>query len=181
MSLDSTLGKRVNVLMGFRGYKILGREEQKDGVRFTLETPKKGKMILWAIPVSEAIGVRYITQLKKEMDKLGFDEGMIISNGHYTQAAKTLARRNKIELIPLTSPAFNTFEHALVPVHQILSEEEAEEVLEKYRVKPYQLPHIKASDTVAKAIGAKPGDIVRIIRNSPTAGRYLSYRYVVEG
>jgi len=138
-------------------------------------------MVLWAIPTSDAIGVRYISQLKKDMDKMELDEGMVISSGHYTQAAKALARKNRIELIPLTSPAFNIFEHAIVPVHQILTPEEREEVLAKYRVKPYQLPRIKASDPVAKAIGAKPGDIVRIIRNSPTAGKYVSYRYIVEG
>jgi DNA-directed RNA polymerase subunit H len=53
--------------------------------------------------------------------------------------------------------------------------------LNEYRVQPYQLPRLKASDPGAKAIGAKPGDVVRILRESPTAGRYTSYRYVVEG
>ncbi len=181
MSLDIVLEKRVQVLMDFRGYKILEREQQKDSVRFVVETPEKNKLILWAIPASDAVGVRYISQLKKDMDRMGLDEGMIISNGHYTQAAKSLARKHRIELIPLTSPAFNIFEHVLVPVHQILTPEEKEEVLENYRVKPYQLPHIKASDPVARAIGAKPGDVVRIIRDSLTAGKYVSHRYVVEG
>ena len=53
--------------------------------------------------------------------------------------------------------------------------------MKKYRVKPYQLPRIKASDPVVRAIGAKPGDILKIIRDSPTAGKYVSYRYVIEG
>ncbi|MEM3722628.1 MAG: DNA-directed RNA polymerase subunit H, partial [Candidatus Bathyarchaeia archaeon] len=55
-----------------------------------------------------------------------------------------------------------------------------EKLLAQYRVKPYQLPQIKASDPAAKAIGAKPGDILRIIRKSPTAGEHIAYRYVVE-
>jgi len=181
MSLDELLEKRVNILIEYRGYNILEKEAQKDGVRYTLETSKKNRIVLYAIPASNAIGVRYVNQLKKEMDKMDVEEGIMISQGHYTQAAKTLARRDKIELIPLTAPAFNIFQHVLVPVHQILTQEEKEEVLEKYKVKPYQLPRIKASDPVAKAIGSKPGDILRIIRNSPTAGKYISYRYVVEG
>ncbi len=71
--------------------------------------------------------------------------------------------------------------HVLVPEHRVLSKEEGEEVLRRYRVKPHQLPLIKSSDPVARAIGAKPGDIVEIKRESFTAGRALAYRYVVEG
>lgn len=181
MSLDAILEKRVKILMDFRGYKALEKDQQKDGVRFLVETPKKNRLILWAIPASEAIGVRCINQVMKDMEKIGLDEGIVISSGHYTEAAKSLARRNRIELIPMISPAFNIFEHSIVPIHQILTPEEREEVLANYRVKPHQLPRIKASNPVARAIGAKAGDVVRIIRDSPTAGEYVSYRYVVEG
>lgn len=72
------------------------------------------------------------------------------------------------------------FEHELVPKHTILSKEEAEEVLERYHIKPYQLPYIRASDPAAVAIDAKPGDIVKIVRKSSTAGEIVVYRYVVE-
>jgi len=75
---------------------------------------------------------------------------------------------------------FNVLNHVLVPRHILLTEEEAEELLERYHVKPYQLPYIKASDPAAKAIGAKPGDIIKVIRRSPTAGEAVAYRYVME-
>jgi DNA-directed RNA polymerase subunit H len=52
--------------------------------------------------------------------------------------------------------------------------------LTKYRVQPYQLPQISSLDPTVKAIGAKPGDILRVIRKSPTAGEHLAFRYVVE-
>ncbi|MDH5595457.1 MAG: DNA-directed RNA polymerase subunit H [Candidatus Bathyarchaeota archaeon] len=77
-------------------------------------------------------------------------------------------------------PAFNIFNHTLVPIHEVLAREEKEELLAKYGVRPYQLPQIRASDPAARAIGARPGDIVRIIRESQTAGKYIAYRYVVE-
>jgi DNA-directed RNA polymerase subunit H len=75
---------------------------------------------------------------------------------------------------------FSVFEHKLVPKHIVLSKEEAEEVLKKYHIKPYQLPYIKKSDPAVKEIGAKPGDIIKIIRKSPTAGEAIAYRYVIE-
>lgn len=78
-----------------------------------------------------------------------------------------------------SSANIKILEHELVPRHEIVSVDEGLEVLKKYGVKPEQLPWIKASDPVAKAIGAKPGDIVRIIRKSPIGGEVIVYRYVV--
>ncbi|MDQ1280070.1 MAG: DNA-directed polymerase subunit [Thermoproteota archaeon] len=73
------------------------------------------------------------------------------------------------------------FEHELVPEHILLSKEEVEAVLEKYRIKPHQLPFIKASDPGSKAIKAQPGDVLKIVRKSKTAGEAIAYRYVIEG
>jgi DNA-directed RNA polymerase subunit H len=70
-------------------------------------------------------------------------------------------------------------DHILVPKHELLSEEEKEEVLKLLGVKPEQLPKIRVDDPIAKEIGAKVGDIIRIIRESPTAGVSIAYRYVV--
>ncbi|MGB9135111.1 MAG: DNA-directed RNA polymerase subunit H [Candidatus Bathyarchaeia archaeon] len=78
-------------------------------------------------------------------------------------------------------PIFNIFDHELVPRHEIMQQDEREKLLAQYRVPPYQLPRIKTSDPAVKAIGAKAGDIVKISRNSTTAGKYVAYRYVVEG
>lgn len=75
--------------------------------------------------------------------------------------------------------AVNILEHELVPKHEILSPEEALRLLRDLGVRPEQLPWLRVTDPVAKAIGAKPGDIVRIYRKSPTAGTIIVYRYVV--
>lgn len=67
----------------------------------------------------------------------------------------------------------------LVPKHILLSKEEKKALVEQLKIKPEQLPWIRASDPVAKLIGAKPGDIVKIVRKSPTAGETIAYRLVV--
>jgi len=79
-----------------------------------------------------------------------------------------------------TSKEFDIRLHVLVPKHEVLPKEEAREVLERYKVAPHQLPLIKSTDPAAKAIGAKHGDIIKITRNSPTAGKAIAYRYVIE-
>jgi DNA-directed RNA polymerase subunit H len=42
------------------------------------------------------------------------------------------------------------------------------------------MPQIGSTDPAVKVIGAKPGDVLRIIRRSQTAGEHITYRYVVE-
>jgi DNA-directed RNA polymerase subunit H len=69
--------------------------------------------------------------------------------------------------------------HKLVPDHTILSKTEAKKVLKELNIHQEQLPKIKVDDPVAKAIGAKTGDILKITRKSQTAGRFVTYRLVI--
>ena len=80
----------------------------------------------------------------------------------------------------MTTKKFDVREHMLVPEHLLLTEEEASAVLKKYSITPGQLPKIKTSDVVVKQIGAKPNDVIKIIRKSLTAGMAVAYRLVIE-
>ena len=75
---------------------------------------------------------------------------------------------------------FNILKHELVPEHIIINEEEKKEVLEKFKIKPKNLPKILTTDPVVKALNAKEGDILKIIRKSKTAGTSTYYRVVVK-
>ena len=70
--------------------------------------------------------------------------------------------------------------HILVPKHEIMIKEEAEQVLEKYHCKATELPLIFANDPAIVGLGVKPGDMIKIIRKSATAGESFYYRYVIE-
>jgi len=181
LTLGQILERKVHVLIDLRKYRLLGREEEKEGAFFTVEDVEGKKMLIWAISGTETIGIRYVNLLSKSIKAKGVDGGIIASNGRYTESAKSTARKTRIELLPQNFPAFNIFRHHLVPKHEVLTPEEKAEVLEKYRVEPYHLPRIKTSDPIIKVINAKPGDLIKITRKSPTAGEYVSYRYVVEG
>ncbi|NIM47078.1 MAG: DNA-directed RNA polymerase subunit H [Candidatus Aenigmarchaeota archaeon] len=75
---------------------------------------------------------------------------------------------------------FDILKHELVPEHVVLSEDEINELLEKYKIKPRNLPKILTTDPVVKALNAKEGNILKIIRMSKTAGISVYYRIVVK-
>jgi DNA-directed RNA polymerase subunit H len=68
----------------------------------------------------------------------------------------------------------------MVPDHKIMNDEEVRDLLAMYKITSEQLPKIYHDDPSVKTIGAKPGDVIRIIRTSHTAGRAESYRLVIK-
>ena len=53
-------------------------------------------------------------------------------------------------------------------------------VFENYNLTPDQLPKILNTDPVSISVGAKPGQIVKIVRKSHTAKDAVAYRFVIE-
>lgn len=77
-------------------------------------------------------------------------------------------------------PRFNVMENYLVPRHTIISEDEVEELLVRFKITKDQLPKILMVDPCAMALSAQPGQVLKIERESPTAGTSVYYRMVVE-
>ena len=180
MSSEETLvEKKTKVLIKLRGYKLLKKEEIKNAISFNVKIKDGDKAIIWAVTTDGTVGVAYVTQLKKAMDDAKTEKGIITTIGKYTHTAKTRAKQSGIELIPKIFPSFQIFDHDFVSKHELLTPEEKEKFLEDYKVQAYQLPRINAYDPAIIAVGGKPGDIVRVIRKSTTAGKYEAYRYVV--
>ncbi|MBW2965960.1 DNA-directed RNA polymerase subunit H [Candidatus Woesearchaeota archaeon] len=69
--------------------------------------------------------------------------------------------------------------HVLMPEHIKLSEKEKQELFEKYNISLKELPKIKKDDPAIVSLNVKVGDIIKIIRISPTAGESIFYRGVV--
>lgn len=69
--------------------------------------------------------------------------------------------------------------HILVPKHLKLSEKEKSNLLEKYDISIKQLPKILKDDPAIKDLHPKQGDIIKVIRQSPTAGETIFYREVI--
>ncbi len=79
------------------------------------------------------------------------------------------------------SQKLDVLAHELVPFHRILTKKETEEVLKRYNIELVNLPRIKETDPVCVALGARFGDVIKIIRHSPTTVETVnSYRFVVK-
>lgn len=88
---------------------------------------------------------------------------------------------DKFQLFHSGQLQFDITTHRKVPIHRILSEEEKKVFVEKYHISKLedQMPMIDSQDPLAKWIGAKPGDVVEIMRRSETSGSTPYYRYCV--
>ena len=73
---------------------------------------------------------------------------------------------------------FNPREHTLVPTHEVMDEDEIEQLYERYDIDPTNLPTIFGSDAALKGLDVELGDVIKITRTSPTAGTTTFYRRV---
>lgn len=69
--------------------------------------------------------------------------------------------------------------HFLIPKHFLLSKEQAAELLKKYNLTLDQLPKISSDDAAIAVFDPQKGEIVKIVRDSPTAGKSVYFRRVV--
>jgi DNA-directed RNA polymerase subunit H len=172
--------EKAETLLKSRRYDEKGREEKADSTDILATNPKTGEKILFrCLPVSGTIGVRHIEKLIRDAKKKGVTRSILVGGGKYSYPAKNKAKESMVELIAEAFPTFNIFDHEMVSKHEILPESSVAELLFKYRIQPYQLPWITVSDPAVRAIGAKPGDVLKITRKSITAGESVAYRYVV--
>jgi hypothetical protein len=98
-----------------------------------------------------------------------------------TKVEKQLLDYNNTEVFYEVDLLVNIVDNNLVPKHIILSDEEANDILKEYKINKENLPRILSGDRIAKYYNVKPGQIVKIIRPSITAGNEIVYRICVNG
>lgn len=92
------------------------------------------------------------------------------------------AKRNlRLSFFFIDSTQMNPLSHYLVPPHEIVPKEEHDALMKSmYITQKSQFPLIRYhEDPITRVIGAVPGDIIKIIRPSPSAGEYIVYRVCV--
>jgi len=133
-------------------------------------------------PKDEKVNIKLIRRYAERM-KEGVQRAILVIPNELTSSARTvlaeIASKFLIETFREDELLVNITEHELVPKHVKLTSEEKEKLLLRYRIKEAQLPRIQMTDPIARYYGLRRGDVVKILRPSETAGRYVTYRLVV--
>lgn len=146
-------------------------------------TSEAGTIWVEFCPETSSIGIGVMKKFVQHCSTNNFKAGILVT----TQALSAQARKvitvtqqyTQIECFLEEDLLVNITHHELVPKHIVLSREEKVALLKRYRLKETQLPRILSKDPIARYLGLKRGQVVKIIRTSETAGRYASYRLCV--
>lgn len=146
---------------------------KEDGERIYVEFSNKEKVSLDTI---KDIGLRLFNQKLRN--------GILIAKGTFTPICKQAILEMVdadiyLEAFEEKDLIVNITEHELVPKHIILSNEDKEQLLKKYKLTQNQLPKILLGDPISKYLGLKRYQVVKIVRPSETAGKYITYRIAV--
>lgn len=135
------------------------------------------------MPEEEKVGVKTIKSYAIMMRDANVTHAILVVKQGLTPFARTALQEMSdgflIEHFRDAELLVNITEHKLVPKHLPLSQDDKAALLKRYKLKESQLPRIQKSDPVARYYGLKQGDVVKIIRPSETAGKYITYRICI--
>ena len=154
---------------------------------------KYGKRPFYVILI--APGSTYGTKtpsFKKLMNSISSDdmsnkaEIVIISENPLTNFIKNQIRTYRISRPGLWIEHHEYFKfsivipnHIEVPPHSIMSEEEVAQFCRDNYTQKDKLASIYVNDSPVVWLGARPGDVIKIVRSSEAVGKAIGYRHVI--
>ena len=195
--------KTCNKMLAQRGYIVPEEDLElttEDFVQKFGENPSRESLTILAVsredasdkmfiffPEEENVGAQPIRIYCERMQNENVKRAIIVVRVNLTAYAKRAVREMasrsgdpyKLEYFRDNELLVDITEHKLVPEHIVLTHQEKDQLLKRYRLKPTQLPKIQVTDPVARYFGLAPKHVVKIIRSSETAGRYVTYRICI--
>jgi len=143
----------------------------------------KDKILVYFPDENKRVGVKPIRVLAQKMAEHSISHAILVVRQNLTPFAKSAIGESlakmRIEVFHENELVVNITQHDLVPKHLPLTDAEKNYLLQRYQLKPSQLPRIQVNDPIARYFGLVRDKVVKVIRPSETAGRYVTYRLVV--
>eukprot|EP01088_Endostelium_zonatum_P004980 TRINITY_DN16389_c0_g1_i1.p1 TRINITY_DN16389_c0_g1~~TRINITY_DN16389_c0_g1_i1.p1 ORF type:complete len:210 (+),score=40.40 TRINITY_DN16389_c0_g1_i1:155-784(+) len=165
-------------------YSKGGEVKKSDLTLFYFHEYDRAEQVFVFWPDEQKVGVKTIKRFCEKMQSETVYRGIFILQKALTGFAKQAVRdahdeRFILECFVEEELLVNITHHTLVPQHILLTDAEKQQLLSKYKLKEHQLPRILVTDPVARYFGLKKRQVVKIVRPSETAGKYVTYRLVV--
>ena len=171
--------KGITDILKRRNYEVTSYEETEKSLDIYATSEKTSEKMIVRIPMKEVVGISFVREVSEKIEEEGLDSAVLVSRRRFTHYAKKEADSAGIEILSSSHPIFDLFKHDLVPLHEILTPEECEELKKEYHIELRDLPKILENDPAIKTIHAMAGDVVRIIRSSIFAEETITYRLVL--
>ena len=138
-------------------------------------------MIVFFHDSDSKVSKKDIVYYVSKMQELNSDCAILVSRGDLSPQGRELMQQMasakfSFEHFKEEDVLVDITEHTLVPEHKVLTTKEKKQLLDRYKLKPEQLPRILPEDPIARYFGLRRFQVVKIIRPSETAGRYVTYR-----
>ena len=168
------------------GYALKYGDSEREALTMLVaraDDPTDRIFVFW--PLDPKVGVKPIKRYMERMNEEHVKRAILVVQFSLTPFAKQalveICSNEGIimEQFQESELLINITQHVLVPEHVVLTKEEKHILLKKYKLKESQLPRMQLNDPVARYYGMQRGQVVKIIRPSETAGKYVTYRYVV--
>jgi len=116
-------------------------------------------------------GVENVRKIEEQMTQHGIKHSIVVYTNKISSNAGNTMKNLKIQgfiIEPFheSEVQYVVTRSSLVPKHIICSKTKAEEVLKAYNITKDQLPEIKSTDPIVRYIGARKGQLIKIVRPS---------------
>lgn len=161
-------------------------DQEEPELTFTVSKVDTGELLMVFFPSDmKNIGINPIRDYLAVMEEHECSNAIIVVHEGLTSPAVIMLRDLELKGINITSFTegellVDIYEHEKVPRHVLLTPAEKEALLTRIRGTVEHLPKIQRHDPMARYLGLKVDDVVKIVRTSIITGTDVYYRAVVD-
>lgn len=165
--------------------QLFGDQEEPE-LTFTVSKVDTGELLMVFFPSDmKNIGINPIRDYLAVMEEHECNNAIIVVHEGLTSPAVIMLRDLELKGINITAFTegellVDIYEHEKVPRHILLTPAEKEALLTRIQGTVEHLPKIQRHDPMARYLGLKVDDVVKIVRTSTITGTDVYYRAVVD-